>query len=168
MRFHFPLEGLLRVRRLLEDQARERLEESMMRLGALEHRLAEAAQWNQQTARTCASSKPLPAIEMQFIESILRQTREAISQCQRQKQAEEQRAAQLRAAYLLARRERKTVSTLRDNALRQFQIEQSRRQQAEMDDRFLGKLLHARHNPQQDNAGDTAKKKAGMPPKNNP
>jgi len=154
MRFHFTLEGLLRVRKLLEDQARERLEESMMRVSALEHRLAEAAEWSRQTADSYASPKALPAIEMHFIESVLRQTREAIAQCQRQKLAEEQRAAQLRAAYLQARRERKTVSTLHDNALRQFQIEQSRRQQAEMDDHFLGKLLHSRHHPQQDDVGD--------------
>lgn len=163
MRFHFPLEGLLRVRKLLEDQAHERLEESMMRIAALEHRLAEAEQWSRQTAGGCAIAKSLPAIEMQFIESILHQTREAIAQCQRQQRAEEQRAAQLRAAYLLARRERKTVSTLRDNALRQFQIEQSRRQQAEMDDRFLGKLLHSRHAAQP----DSPDKKAGAPPENN-
>ena len=50
------------------------------------------------------------------------------------KQEEEQRAAELRAAYLQARRERKTVSTLRENALREFQTEQSRREQAEMDE----------------------------------
>jgi len=152
MRFQFPLEGLLRVRKLLEDQAREHLEESMMRIGALEHSLTEARQWSRETAKICSSQQPLPAIEVQYIESILRQTREAIAQCQRQKQAEEARAADLRAAYLLARRERKTVSTLRDNALRQFQIEQSRREQAEMDDRFLGKLLHSRR---------------GAPPENN-
>ena len=160
MRFQFRLEGLLRVRKLLEDQARERLEESMMRIAALDRRLAQAEEWSRQTAGGCASPKPLPAVEMQFIESILHQTREAIAQCQRQKAAEEQRAAQLSAAYLLARRERKTVSTLRDNALRQFQIEQSRRQQAEMDDHFLGKLLHARHAAQP----DTPDKNAGAPP----
>jgi flagellar export protein FliJ len=153
MRFHFPLEGLLRVRKLLEDQACERLEESMMRIGALERSLAEAEQWSRETARICSSKKPLPAIEVQFIESILHQTREAIAQCRRQKQAEEQCAAELRAAYLLARRERKTVSTLHDNALRQFQIEQSRRQQAEMDDHFLGELLYSRHSAQQGKAG---------------
>ena len=163
MRFHFPLEGLLRVRKLLEDQARERLEESMMRVSALEHRLAEAAEWGRQTAASYASPKSLPAIEMQFIESILHQTREAIAQCRRQKWAEEQRAAQLRSAYLQARRERKTVSTLRDNALRQFQIEQSRRQQAEMDDRYLGKLLHSRHAAQHDSSGN----QPGASPKDN-
>jgi flagellar export protein FliJ len=153
MRFQFSLEGLLRVRRLLERQARERLDESMMRIGALEHSLAEAQHFCEATAKVCSSQKPIPAIEVQFVESILRQTREAMAQCRLQKFAEEQRAAELRAAYLLARRERKTVSTLRDNALRQFQIEEARREQAEMDDRFLGKLLHARNIARQTNAG---------------
>jgi flagellar export protein FliJ len=124
----------------------------MMRIGALERSLAEAAQWSRETARICSPQKSLPAIKLQFIESILLQTREAIAQCHRQKQEEEQRAAQLRAAYLLTRRQRKTVSTLRDNALRQFQIEQSRRQQAEMDDLYLGKLMRSRNGAQPENS----------------
>ncbi len=117
----------------------------MMRLRALEHSLAEATEWSQNTAATRASNKLLPAAEVQFIESVLRQTAEAITRAQRQKQEEEQRAAELRAAYLDARRERKTVSTLRENALRQFQAEQSRRDQSELDEIFLGKLIHARN-----------------------
>jgi flagellar hook protein FlgE len=48
------------------------------------------------------------------------------------------------------------VSTLRDNALRQFQIAEARREQAEMDDRFLGKLLHARNIARAKNAGQVA------------
>ena len=144
MKFHFPLEGLLRVRCLLEEQARERLEQCLMRIGSLERRLAEAQQWSLQTARICSSEKNLPAIEMQFVNGILSQTQEAMTRCYRQKQEEEERAGQLRAIYLLARRERKTVSTLRENALRQHQMEQARRQQAEMDDLFLGKLVYSR------------------------
>jgi flagellar export protein FliJ len=145
MRFHFPLEGLLHVRSLLEDQARDRLEQCMMRIGALEHSLAEAHEWSEKTARIRSSKKRLPATELQFIEAVLRQTETAIGQCLQQKQQEEERARVLRAAYLLARRDRKTVSTIRDNALRQYEIEQSRRLQSEMDEVFLGKLLH-QHN----------------------
>ncbi len=48
-------------------------------------------------------------------------------------------------AYLDARRERKTVSTLRENALRQFQAEQSRRDQSALDEMFLAKLIHSRN-----------------------
>ena len=145
MPFNFQFEGLLRVGRLLERQSRERLDESMMRIRALEHSLEEAIQWNQQTARTGSAKFMLPAAELQYIESVLHQSRTAIAHCRHQKESEEQRAAELRAAYLLARRERKTVSTLRENALRQFQIEQSRREQSEMDEIFLGKLIHTRH-----------------------
>jgi flagellar export protein FliJ len=148
MSFRFQLEGLLRVRRLLEDQARQRLDESMMQIRALEHSLAEANDWSHQTAAVCASTKLLPAAEAQYVESILRQTREAIVDCQRQKQLEEQRAIELRAAYLNARRERETVSTLRDNALCLFHAEQSRREQSVLDEIFLGKLIHSRNAPQ--------------------
>jgi flagellar export protein FliJ len=145
MRFRFRLEGLLRVRRLLERQKREHLDESMMRLRAFEHRLSEAAQWSRQTADIRSSNQSLPAAELQFIESVLRQTQEAIACGQQQKQSEEQRAAELRALYLDARRERKTVGTLRENALRQFQAEQSRREQSVLDEIFLEKLIRSRN-----------------------
>lgn len=145
MGFSFPLDGVLRIRRLLERQARERLDESMMRLRAHEHRLTEATEWRQNTAATRSSNKLLPAAEVQFVESVLHQTAEAITRAQRQKQEEEQRAAELRASYLDARRERKTISTLRENALRQFQAEQSRRDQSALDEMFLAKLIHARN-----------------------
>jgi flagellar export protein FliJ len=145
MRFQFQLEGLLRVRLLLERQARERFEESIMRLHALEHRLAEAAQWSRDTAAQGSSQKGVAAAELQFIEAVLRQAQEAIAQGERQKQVEERRAADLQTAYLDARRERKTVGTLRKNAFRQFLAEQSRRDQSALDDAFLAKLIHTRN-----------------------
>lgn len=144
MRFHFQLAGLLRVRALLERQAQERLDESLMRIRALERQLSEAHEWSEKTARIRASKKRLPATELQFIESVLHQTQQAIAKCQQQKLAQEERATVLRAAYLKARRERETLSTLHENALLQFQIEQSRRDQSELDEIFLGKLLHTR------------------------
>ncbi len=152
MQFRFQLEGLLRVRRLLERQARERLDESMMRLRALEHGLAEARGWSERTAAIRSSKKLLPAAELQFIESVLRQTQKAIARCREQKQLEEQHAAELRATYLEARCERKTVSTLRENALREFQTEQSRRNQLALDEMFLAKLIHSRNALQQSSA----------------
>jgi len=120
----------------------------MMRIRSLEHSLDEAARWSRQTASGCASKSPLPACELHFVETVLRQTRKAISQCERRKLEEEQRASGLRGIYLEARRERKTVSTLRENALRQFQIEQSRREQSSLDELFLGKLHRSRNTPQ--------------------
>jgi len=155
MPFHFQLETVLRLRSLLEEQARRRLDEAMMHIHALQHSLDEAAAWSQQTARARAAETLLPAAEMQFIESVLAKTRQSIVLSQRQKECEEQRAAQLRAAYLDARRERETVSTLRDNALVKFQAEQYRRQQSEMNEIFLGKLTHSRN----------AAKHAGREPK---
>ena len=148
MQFHFSLEGLLRVRQLLEDQARERLDRSMMRIASLKRSLEDAQRWCVETAKACALNDKLPAVELQYIASILHRTREAIAQCRQEKQTEEERAGDLRAAYLAARRERETVGTLRENALRQFRMEQSRRQQSELDDHFLGRLSYARRKEQ--------------------
>jgi flagellar export protein FliJ len=145
MRFQFQLEGLLRVRRLLEQQARERLDESMSTLRSLDHRLAQASEWSRNTACARSTSAPIPAAELQFIESVLLQANMAIADCSRRKQAEEQRAAELRYAYLDARLERKTVDTLRNNALRLFQIEQARHEQSALDEIFLGKLIYSRN-----------------------
>lgn len=145
MRFHFQLEGLLRVRHLLERQARERLDESLMRLHTLERSLTEAQRWSNQTARIRASKNFLPACELHFVESVLRQSREAIRQCEQRKEQEHQLSTELRNVYLQTRRERKTVSTLRENALLQFQIEQARREQSMLDEMFLGRLVHRRN-----------------------
>jgi flagellar export protein FliJ len=150
--FHFQLEGLLRVHRLLEQQARERLDESMMRIRTLEHMIDEAIEWRQKTAALRISKEFLPAMELQFIESVLVRTTEAIAQCRNQKLAEEKRAAELRGTYLEKRRERKTVETLRENALRKFQTEQLRREQLNLDEMFLGKLLYARNSVHPDSA----------------
>ena len=145
MSFRFQLETVLRLRTLLEEQARRRLDESMMRIRALDHSLAEAAEWSRNTARVRAAETLLPAAEVQFIESVLHQTRESIARTQHQKQNEEKRAADLRTAYLDARRERETLSTLREDERIRYQAEQSRRQQSELDGIFLGKLIHSRN-----------------------
>jgi flagellar export protein FliJ len=145
MRFHFQLEGLLRVRRLLERQAREHLDESLMRLQAIEHSLAEARGWHLQTARIRSSRNFLPACELQFVESVLHQAQEAIRQCELRKEAAERRTIELRNTYLEVRRARKTLSTLREHALHQFQIEQARREQSSLDEMFLGKLVYTRN-----------------------
>jgi flagellar export protein FliJ len=117
----------------------------MMRIRALEQSLAQAVTWSRQAAQIRSSMKGLPAAELQFIESVLHQTQEAITQCQHQKLAEEQRATELRTAYLQARRERKTVSTLRANALQLFEAEQFRSEQNDLDEVFLGKLVRSRN-----------------------
>jgi flagellar export protein FliJ len=145
MRFHFQLEGLLRVRRLLERQARERLDESLLRLQAIEHSLVEARRWHLQTARIRASRNFLPACELQFVESVLHQAQEAIRQCEHRKEEAERETVESRNTFLEARRARKTVSTLREHAFRQFQIEQARREQSTLDEMFLGKLVDARN-----------------------
>ncbi len=145
MRFRFQMEGLFRVRRLLEQQARERLDESMSRVRRLEHSLTDASKWVRQTEQTRMESAGLPAAELQYIDSVLRQTQRAMVTCEHQKHAEEQKSSKLRAAYLTARQGRETIETLRENALLQFNREQSRREQSTLDESFLAKLVHSRN-----------------------
>ena len=144
MAFEFQLEGLLRVRRLFEQQAQQRLDESMMRLRGLERKLQDAIAWSAKTAGIAASAQSLPAAELIYIDNVLRQVRRAIERLRIKLQEEERRAIELRAAYLKARRERRMVSALRDDARRRYELEVERREQDEVDEIFLRNLSHAR------------------------
>ena len=144
MAFEFQLEGLLRVRRLFEQQAQQRLDESMMRLRGLERNLQDAVAWNAKTAGIAASAQSLPAAELIYIDNVLRQVRRAIERLRIKLQEEERRAIELRAAYLKARLERRMVSALRDDARRRYELEVERREQDEVDEIFLRNLSHAR------------------------
>ena len=143
MQFNFRLEALLRIRRLLERQARERLDGALEHERRLKRQLAEAASWREETARQ-TSDRPIPAAELHFVDSVLQQTARAATQCEEQRRRTEEQADELRRIYLASRRARKTVSTLRANALHQFQLEQARREQLALDEIFLGKLIRAR------------------------
>jgi flagellar export protein FliJ len=143
MPFEFQLEGLLRVRRLFEQQAQQRLDESMMRLRGLERNLQDAVAWNAKTAGIAASAQSLPAAELIYIDNVMRQVRRAIERLRIELQEEERRAIELRAAYLKARRERRMVSALRDDARRRYELEAERREQDEVDEIFLSNLSHA-------------------------
>jgi flagellar export protein FliJ len=144
MAFEFQLEGLLRVRRLFEQQAQQRLDESMMRLRGLERKLQDAIAWSAKTAGIAASAQSLPAAELIYIDNVLRQVRRAIERLRIKLQEEERRAIELRAAYLKARLERRMVSALRDDARRRYELEVERREQDEVDEIFLRNLSHAR------------------------
>lgn len=144
MKFQFQLAGLLKVRQIEEDQAEARLEQAMLRLRALDNRLQEAHLWRTKTALVLAHNKFLPAIETHHVSRVLQQTRTAMLACQRQKEEEKKRVAELQKAYLEARQRRETVSTLRDEAFQRFRVEVARRDQMTLDENYLGKLLHTR------------------------
>jgi flagellar export protein FliJ len=70
----------------------------------------------------------------------LRQAQAAIRDCERRIAEEECSAEKHRQAYLTARSQRETVSTLRDKAARLYQIETARREQTVIDEWFLSRL----------------------------
>ena len=150
MRFYFQLDGLLRVRRLLEDRARERLDQSMLKIRNLEHRAVETSAWLRATAEASTAAETTSAAELRFIAAILKQSGKAMEECVRKKDAELQNAEVLRAAYLRARREREMIARLRENALRKFNLEESRREQSALDEASLVKLIISRNLRQAD------------------
>jgi flagellar export protein FliJ len=127
---------VLRIRRLMEEQAQRRLGECLIRIRAAERRLAEAEAWSEATARACHKTR-LPAAEWGFVDMVLRRTQEAIREHRRQLQAEERRATELRSAYLKARIERRKLSSLREQAWKLYEAETARREQDELDEAFL-------------------------------
>jgi flagellar export protein FliJ len=144
MRFHFRLDGVLHVRLLMEEQARERLEACLLRLRAVEHRMAEGRRWRERSARVRARMKKLPAIELQYVEQVLSQADVALSRLEAARVELARQAADLRAVYLAAHRERETLTTLREAALVRYRAEELRREQRALDEFQLGKMLRAR------------------------
>ncbi len=144
MRFHFPLDGVLHVRLLLEEQAREHLESCLLKLRAVEHRMAEGRRWRERSARVRARMKKLPAIELQFVEHVLGQADVALSRLEGARVELARQASELRAVYLAAHRERETLSTLREAALVRHRAEELRREQQTLDEFHLGKMLRTR------------------------
>lgn len=146
MAFHFQLDAVLRIRKLVEEQARLRLDQSAMRLRRMEQSLTRAEEWSRQSVRARSSIKRLPGAEVSFSGMVMQQTRQAMEDCRKQIEAEEKRSAELREAYLTARMERRTLGTLRENALRSYEAEETRREQDELDESFLGKMARLRNN----------------------
>ena len=141
MRFHFALNGVLHVHELLEEQARERLETCLLKLHAVEHRMADGRRWRERSARVRARMKKLPAIELQFVEQVLGQADVAIARLEAARVELERQSAELREAYLAAHRQRETLSTLREHALLRHRAEEHRLEQRVLDEFHLGKLL---------------------------
>ncbi len=144
MRFHFALDGVLHVHELVEEQARERLESCLLKLHAVEQRMADGRRWREHSSRVRARMKKLPAIELQFVEYVLNQADVALARLDAARAELARQAAGLREAYLAAHRRRETLSTLREQALLRHRNEEVRREQRALDEFHLGKLLRAR------------------------
>jgi flagellar export protein FliJ len=140
MAFHFQFETLLHLRTLMEQQALDKLEQCIARLRTWQRSVDDAKRWSTQTARIRARKKLLPACELHRVDEVLRQTQAAVRDYEQRIADETRMAEKLRAEYLTARSQRETVSTLRDQAARMYQIETSRRAQSALDEWFLSRL----------------------------
>ncbi len=134
-RFRFPLEGLLRLRRLREQESRRQLAEA---LKALRH--AEAAC---QAARALVREAEqglvgsLQASELRGWAEALERRRQQLAGAERLREEAARRAETLWAHFLQLRRDRKAVEQVRQRRWRLYQRELGRREQAQADELVL-------------------------------
>jgi flagellar export protein FliJ len=134
-RFRFPLEGLLRVRRVRERQARRELADALRSLREAEAR-CEAIRATVREAEA-AVVQSQAAAELRAWAEVLDARRRDLHVAEEDRAQRAQRADELWARFLQARRERKAVSQVRSRRWRQYQQELARRQQTEADDLAL-------------------------------
>lgn len=141
-RFRFPLEGLLRVRRVRERQARRDLADALRSLRESEAR-CEVVRATVRGAED-AVVRAQTAAELRVWAEVLHARRRALRAAEEDRAQRAQRAEELWARFLQLRRERKAVSQVRSRRWQQYQQELARRQQAEADD--LALLRRGRRN----------------------
>lgn len=134
-RFRFRLEGLLRLRRLRERQARRQLADALRALRQAEARChlarravreAEARVLHAQDAR-----------ELRGWAEAMERRREELAAAERARAEASRHAEELWARFLQLRRDRKVVEQVRERRWRLHQREQARREQAQLDELAL-------------------------------
>ncbi|MFA0750237.1 MAG: hypothetical protein SLRJCFUN_000640 [Candidatus Fervidibacter sp.] len=138
-RFRFPLEDLLKVRRVEEQQAERQLRQAQARLREREHALAQLIDQQQaamrQLRQLLAEQTPPEdlLLAVQRLDLLGRQRRLAEAQVA---QAQQEVNAKL-VAYRECRRRRELLEDLREKAWRQWLAEFLREEQAHADERAL-------------------------------
>ena len=146
MAFRFTLAPLLRLRQSLERQRALSLQQATFNLKHAQDTLARLERFlaESELADSASLAAGRTAAELQFA-SLLR---EQFGQLRLQLEKEVRRLETLRQqaalAYQRAYREREALDTLRAHQSRAYQIEQSGRQQRELDAAFLLQRWHAR------------------------
>jgi len=146
MAFRFTLAPLLRLRQSLERQRALALQQATFNLKHAQDTLARLERFlaESELADSASLAAGRTAAELQFA-SLLR---EQFGQLRLQLEKEVRRLETLRQqaalAYQRAYREREALDTLRAHQSRAYQIEQSGRQQRELDAAFLLQRWHAR------------------------
>jgi flagellar export protein FliJ len=137
--FHFPLEGCLRHRRWLEQQAERQLAQSAHAVAVVRVELASLKLGLTQARldRRTALEENLTGAELHFADWTEVQHQLAVENCGLQLTAAELGLVEQQKAVLGARRERKVVERLRELRWADYEREVARREQQILDDRFL-------------------------------
>ncbi len=134
-RFRFRLEGLLRLRRLQERQARRQLADALRALRQLET----VCQLARRAVREAEGQvlRAQDARELRGWAEAMQRRRQELAAAERARVAASRHAEELWARFLQLRRDRKGVEQVRERRWRLHQREQVRREQAELDELAL-------------------------------
>jgi flagellar export protein FliJ len=142
MAFHFPLEAVLRLRLSQERRERLRLDIIVSEILHTRAQLTQISETSLQSRREFQEQlgDTLTGAEIQFASGRIEAIQAArISLQARLAELDERRAAQIK-MYLKARQHREIIENLRQRKLDLYRIEQTRREQQELDDIYLMRL----------------------------
>ena len=144
MPFRFPLQALLHLRQSLEHQQELRLRAANQQVARVRYALEQLDGRVRQTQTLFSQylAGVTTGAELSFLrttEGLLHAQRQEVehelSRCQHVRDQQER-------VFRQARRERETFESLRDEQLRDYEREQARRQQRQLDDLFLMRKIY--------------------------
>ncbi len=144
MPFRFPLQALLHLRQSLEHQQELRLRAANQQVARVRYALEQLDSRVRQTQTLFSQylAGGTTGAELSFLrttEGLLHAQRQEVehelSRCQHVRDQQER-------VFRQARRERETFESLRDEQLRDYEREQARRQQRQLDDLFLMRKIY--------------------------
>jgi flagellar protein FliJ len=144
MPFRFPLQALLHLRQSLEHQQELRLRAANQQVARVRYALEQLDGRVRQTQTLFSQNLAggTTGAELSFLrttEGLLHAQRQEVehelSRCQHVRDQQER-------VFRQARRERETFESLRDEQLRDYEREQARRQQRQLDDLFLMRKIY--------------------------
>ena len=146
MAFRFPLQSILYLHQSLEHQQELRLRAANQQVSRVHHLIQELDKrsQNMRESRTTEIGAGTTAAELRFVllsEAAIRQQRQALVSAllRLQKARDEQRKI-----FDEARRARETFESLRNRQLRDYERDQRRRSQRQLDDLFLLRQVYLR------------------------
>ncbi len=139
MAFHFTLEAVLRLRQCLEDRELLRLQALLARKEAL---LKELESYRQLSVRlrdetSQAMLKPMPAVELHFATARLQALAGQQQLLHRQLGELETTITEQQSRYQQQRRNREVLEAIREGQLRDYRLQQRRREQSQLDELHL-------------------------------